>query len=165
MTSHIDPYEDSKPHGFVSLKLADLTKEGPNLGFTLSTEHDCVTFNCIKHVTVQPSEIQRVEIGIACEIPLGYVLQISTYPKLADQASEVFPALTVIDSTHQGELFLAVRNQGRNPLNLMPNTPIAIGRIVKTEQLHIEGFEYVTPKPEARQSRPQKRNPFNFEVK
>ncbi len=152
------------PYGFVNLKLADLTKEGSK-GVTISPEQDYVTFNCIKHVTVQPSEIQRVEIGLACEIPFGYVLQISTYPKLADQASEVFPALTVIDSTHQGELFLAVRNQGRNPLSLMPGTPVAVGRLVKTELLNIEGFEYVTPKPEARQSRPQKKNPFSFEVK
>ncbi len=164
MTQHIDPCEDPELYGFVSLKFADLTKEGPK-GVTISSEKDCVTFNCVKHVTVQPSEIQRVEIGLACEIPFGYVLQISTYPKLADQASEVFPALTVVDSTHRGELFLAIRNQGRNPLNLMPGTPVAIGRIVKIELLNIEGFEYVTSKPEAQQSRPQKKNPFRFEVK
>jgi dUTPase len=147
-----------------NLKLADLTKEGPK-GAIIGSDLDYVTFHCIKHVTVQPSEIQRVELGLACEVPIGYVLQVSTYPKLVDQASEVFPALTVVDSTHRGELILAVRNHGRNPLSLMPGTAVAIGRIVKTEQLDIEGFEYEAPKLEPRQSKPQKKNPFSFEVK
>jgi len=147
-----------------NLKLADLTKEGPK-GVTIAEDLTAVTFRCIKHVTVQPSEIQRVDLGVACEIPFGYVLQVSTYPKLADQAAEVFPALTVVDHTHKGELVIAVRNQGRNPLNLMPETPVAVGRVVKVELLEIEGFDYEAPKPQSRQSKPQKKNPFSFEVK
>jgi len=148
----------------INLKLADLTKEGPK-GVTISPDLDYVTFHCIKHVTVQPSEIQRVELGIACEVPFGYVLQINTYPKLAEQAAELFPALIVLDSTYTDELFLAVRNQGRNPLNLMPGTAVAIGRIVKIETLNIEGFDYETLKPKPLQSKPQKKNPFSFEVR
>lgn len=147
-----------------NLKLATLTKEGPK-GVTVAEDLTNVTFRCIKHVTVQPSEIQRVQLGIACEIPFGYVLQVSTYPKLADQAAEVFPALTVVDHTHKGELFVAVRNQGRNPLSLMPETPVAVGRVVKIELLNVEGFEYEAPKSDPVQSRPQKKNPYSFEVK
>lgn len=148
----------------ITLKLADLTKEGPK-GVTVSPNLDYIVLNSIKHVTVQSSEIQRVEIGVACEVPFGYVLQITTYPKLAEQASEVFPALKVVDSTHRGELILAVRNQGRNPINLMPGTPIAIARIIKAELVNVESFDYEVEKPEPLQSRPQKKNPFSFEVK
>lgn len=146
------------------LKLADLTKEGPK-GVTVSSDRDYVTFNCITPTIIQPSEIQRVKLGVACDVPFGYVLQISTYPALADKASEVFPALTVIDHKHEGELLLAVRNHGRDPLNLMPGTPIAVGRLVKPETFDVEGFEYEAPKLERTTSRPQKKNPFNFEVK
>jgi len=147
-----------------TLKLADLTKEGPK-GATVSRDRDYVTFNCVKPTMVQPSEIQRVKLGVACDVPFGYVLQISTYPALADKAAEVFPALTVIDHTHEGELLLAVRNHGRDPLNLMPGTPVAVGRLVKPETFDVEGFEYEAPKLERPTSRPQKKNPFNFEVK
>jgi len=147
-----------------NLKLADLTKEGPK-GLTVSPDLDRVVFHCVKPAIIQPSEIQKVKIDVACEVPHGYVLQISTYPKLAEQAAEVFPALTAIDSSHEGELMLAVRNHGRNPLNLMPATPVAVGHLVKIELLNIEGFEYSAPKLERATSRPQKKNPFNFEVK
>jgi len=46
----------------------------------------------------------------------------------------------------------------------MPNTPIAIGHVTKVEELELEGFEYEAPKVQPR-SKPQKKNPFNFEVK
>lgn len=147
-----------------TLKLANLTKEGPPR-IMVSPELDYVTFRCVQPAIIQPSEIQKVKLGIACEIPFGYFLQISTYPQLAEQASEIFPALTVIDHNHEGELVLAVRNHGRDPLNLMPETPVAIGRMVKLELLNVEGFEYEASKPEPRQSKPQKKNPFSFEVK
>ena len=150
-------------NSYTTLKLADLTKGGPK-GVTVSPDLDCVTFRCVKPTIIQPSEIQKVSIGVACEIPFGCVLQISTYPKLSEQAAEVFPALTVIDHNHEGELMLAVRNHGRNPLNLMPETPVAVGRIVKVEVLNVEGFEYSAPKAQPK-SKPQKKNPFSFEVK
>jgi len=145
-----------------TLKLADLTKEGPK-GVTVSRDMDYVTFNCVTPTIIQPSEIHRIKLGVACDVPGGYVLQISTYPELADKAAEVFPALTVIDSKHVGELMLAVRNHGRDPLNLMPGTPVAVGRLVKPETFDIEGFEYEAPKAQPK-SKPQKKNPFSFEV-
>lgn len=148
----------------MNLRLADLTKEGFK-GVTVAESLGHVTFRNVKPVTVQPSEIQRVQIGVACEVPPGYVLQVSTHPKLAAQAAEVFPALTVIDHTHEGELVLAVRNHGRNPLNLMPESVIGKGHLVKVEQLTVEGFEYEVPKAEANRSQPQRKNPFSFEVK
>ncbi len=148
----------------MNLRFANLTKEGPK-GVTIGKDETHVTFNCVKPVTVQPSEIQRIKIGIACEIPFGHVLQISTYPQLADKAVELFPALTVIDSTYRGELVLAIRNHGRNPFNFMIGYPAAIGHLIKIEQLEIEDFEYEAPTSEARQSRPQKKNPISFEVK
>lgn len=147
-----------------TLKFANLTKDSPPR-VIISPDLDYVTFRCAQPTIIQSSEIQKVKIGIACEIPFGCFLQISTYPQLAEQAAELFPALTVIDHTHEGELVLAVRNHGRGPLNLMPETPVAIGRMVKLELLKVEGFEYEASKPESRQSQPQKKNPFSFEVK
>lgn len=147
-----------------TLKLADLTKGG-HKGLTISADSDHIILHCVKPIIVQPSEIQKIRIDVGCEVPYGHVLQISTYPKLAEQAAEIFPALTVIDNNYEGELTLAVRNHGRNPLNLMPGTPIAVGHVIKIELLNIEGFEYSSPKPEQSASKPQKKNPFNFEVK
>ena len=148
----------------MNLRFADLTKEGFK-GITVAESLQHVTFRNLKPVMVQPSEIQRVQIGVACEIPAGYVLQISTYPKLAEQAAELFPALTQVDHTHEGELLLAVRNHGRNPLNLMPGTPIARGHLVKVEPLELEEFDFEVRKAEVPKSKPQKKNPFSFEVR
>lgn len=147
-----------------NFKLSNLNKEGPE-GAVVSADATHVTFLSVKPLVIQPSEIQRVQIGVACETPPGCVLHISTCPKLAAQAAEVFPALIVVDHTHSGELIIPVRNNGRNPFNLMPGTSIAKGHLVKVETLNVEGFEYVAPKPEPQQSRPQKKNPFSFEVK
>lgn len=148
----------------MKLRFASLDKEGPK-GVTINSELDSVTFYCNKPAVIQPSEIQKIQTGLICEIPQGYVLNINTYPKLIDHASEIFPNLIVIDHNHQGELMVAVRNSGRNPLNLMPNTPIAIGHVVKTEQIELEGFEYKALQSGQKQSKPQKKNPFTFEIK
>ena len=148
----------------MNIRFANLTKEGSK-GVIADSDGAYVTFNCIRAITVQPSEIQRVKIGVACEIPSGYVLQISTYPQLAEKAVEIFPSLTVMDSTHEGELVLAILNHGRNPLHIMVEDPIAKGHLLKTEQLEIEDFEYEVSRPEADKSRPQKKNPISFEVK
>lgn len=145
------------------LRFASLNKDGPK-GLTVSPELDSVTFYCTKPAVIQSSEIQKVQTGLVCEIPQGCVLNISTYPKLIEQASEVFPNLLVIDHKHEGELLIPVRNSGRSPLNLMPGTAIAVGHVIKIEQLELEGFEYEAPKVQPK-SKPQKKNPFSFEVK
>jgi dUTPase len=145
-----------------NFKFADLTKEGPK-GAIVSPDFQSIDFYCVRPIIVQPSEIQKIQPGVACEVLPGYVLQISTYPQLAEQASEIFPALIVIDHTNSGELFLAVRNHGRNPLNLMPGTPIARGHLVHLTEFDIEDFDLHQSEPET--SRPQKKKPFSFEVK
>lgn len=147
----------------MKLRFANLTKEGSK-GAIVSPQLDSVTFYSTTPAIIQPLEIQKVQIGLVCEIPQGYVLNVSTHPKLIDQASEVFPNLLVIDYNYQGELLVPVRNSGRNPLSLMPNTPIAVGHLVKIEQIEIEGFDYEVPKIQPK-STPQKKNPFSFEVK
>lgn len=148
----------------MNLRFAYLTKGGSK-GITTNPNSGYITFNCIKPLTVQPSEIQRIITGIACEVPSGHVLQINTCPQLADKAIEVFPALTVINSFHRGELVLAVKNNGRNPFNFMIGNPVAQGYLIKIEQLEIENFEYETSKTEGQHSRPQKKNAVSFEIK
>lgn len=148
----------------MNLRIADLANGGFK-GITVAESLQHVTLRTINHVTIQPSEIQKVKIGIVCEVPQGYVLQINTVSSLSEKAGELFPAFVVIDSTYEGGLILAVRNSGRDPLNLMPGTPVGRGHLVKIEQLEIEEFEYQSLTKDLPKTKPQKKKPISFEVK
>lgn len=133
----------------------------------VAVNDDSLTFACLMPIVIQSTEIQKVRMGIGLQIHKGCVLSISTHSALIDRAAEVFPALISLDHTHGGELFIPVRNNGRNPLNLLPGQPVANGHLSKIQKIETHEFELDT-KPEKSKSKtkPQKKNPnIQFEVR
>ncbi len=128
-----------------------------------------LTLACALPIVIQSGEIQKVKTGIAFRIDKGYVLNISTHSGLSDRAGEIFPALITLDHIDhgvEGELMLPVRNNGRNPLNIMPGQIIARGYVSKVQKIEPYEFEGdVGPEPSKSKTKPQKKNPnFKFEV-
>jgi len=135
---------------------------------TLLYENGVLIFLAAKPIIIQPSEIMKVQTGLSVRVPFGYVLNISTAPVLAVKAAELFPGLMAVSASEEEvKLELPVRNSGRNSLNLMARQVIAIGHVLKTEEIEIKDFQpqdwrLVSDK----ESKPQKRNPnIKFEIR
>lgn len=147
----------------MKLSFANLNKDGLS-GATV--DGNALIFSCVKPLIIQPAEIQKVQVGVELRIPEGFVLNISTHPKLIDKAGEVFPALITLDHTHPGEVLIPVRNNGRNQLSLTPGMVLARGYLTRIEELELDT---VAPRSksldELPRTQPQKKNPFSFEVK
>lgn len=145
------------------MKLKWSAKEGAH---GVVVQDNLLTFGCVEPVVIQTTEIQKVKVGMSFQIEKGYVLNISTCPGLYEQAGEVFPALITLDHTHAGELMIPVRNNGRNPLNLMRGVVIAQAYVSKVEEVEMEEFEADTPSTKMPRTKPQKKNTGpSFEIR
>lgn len=128
---------------------------------------DHIVFANPKPIVIQPSEIIKISMGTAMKLPEGYIGIISTHPRLFGKACELFPS-TIIRSARSsdGELELAIRNSGRNQVNLMQDEPIGVGYISKIQTIDARELDLaVLEKSELPSTSPQKKNPFNFEIK
>lgn len=135
---------------------------------TLLYEDGILVFLAAKPIIVQPSEIMKVQTGLSVRVPFGYILNISTAPALAVKAAELFPGLMAISaSENEVELALPVRNSSRNALNIMAGQTIALGHVVKIEEVSIKDFEPQDWKLVSNaESKPQKKNPnIKFEIR
>lgn len=128
---------------------------------------DMMVFSTPKPAVIQPAEILQIQTGIVMKVPPGYVVTLSTHPDLSEKAAELFPGVTTVDSyAPEAELKLAVRNSGRNQLNLMPGALVAVGYVSKIHEIEVGEFEPgIIANPQMGKSKPQKKNPFRFEVK
>ena len=128
---------------------------------------DHIIFTNPKPVVIQPSEIIKISMGTAMKLPEGYIGIISTHPRLFGKACELFPS-TVIRSARSpdGELELAVRNSGRNQVNLMQDDPIGVGYISQIQKVDVRELDIeILKKSELPSTSPQKKNIFDFEIK
>ncbi len=134
--------------------------------FVILTE-DRLLFAVPEPTVIQSLEIIKIKTGTVMKIPRGHVLTICTHPDLAKQACELFPSVTVIDGWAPAvELELAVKNSGRNQINLIPGAIVAVGYLSQVSDIGAGELELdVVANPELPGTRPQKKNPFNFEVK
>jgi len=128
---------------------------------------DVVVFTIPKPTVIQPSEILQIQTGIVMKVPPGYVVTLSTHPALSEKAAELFPGVITVDSyAPETELRLAIRNSGRSQLNLMPGFLFAVGYVSQIHNIEVGEFEPdAIANPQKEKSKPQKKNPFNFEVK
>jgi hypothetical protein len=63
-------------------------------------------------------------------------------------------------------LMIPVRNNGRNPLSLMPQTPVARAYVAQVERLALEDGVHVAPSTKMPKTRPQKKNTGpSFEIR
>ncbi len=124
-------------------------------------------FKITKPTVIQSSEIIKIKTGIILKVPDGHLLNIFTYPALADKACELFPNIIILDSeASEAEVQLAVRNSGRNQINLMIGEVIAVGHLNQVQDITIGEFEpNIVTNPKLPNTTPQKKNTFEFEVK
>ena len=126
-----------------------------------------VCFAVTRPIIVQPSEIMKVPLNLILGIEKGCTLIINTHPDLADRAAEIFPSSVALnDTTDQRPFELAVRNSGRNPLNLMPGELIGRGHIYPTMEIEPTPFSIELEVPEVpKKSSPSKKNvDVKFEI-
>lgn len=146
----------------------ELQVHGSDNTETLLYEDGVLVFLAAKPIIIQPSEIMKVQTGLSVIVPVGYVLNISTAPALFSKAGELFPGLIAVSTSEEEvDLILPVRNSGRNALNVMVGQTLAIGHVIKTEEIAIKDFEPRDPQQASNDgSRPQKRNPdFKFLIR
>lgn len=146
----------------------ELQVHGSDNTETLLYEDGVLVFLAAKPIIIQPSEIMKVQTGLSVKVPFGYVLNIGTAPALSVKAGELFPGLVVVSASEEEvALSLPVRNNGRNALNVMAGQTLAIGYVVKIEDIVIKDFVPRDPKLVSNEeSKPQKRNPnFKFEIR
>jgi len=113
---------------------------------------------------IQPSETIKISMGLGLKINANHVLIINTADELSADACELFPSTKIIDG--QEEVILAVRNKGRNQVNIMTGKLIAVGYLLSIKKIELNKSEPTeSPKQQPHKTKPQKKNNFEFEVK
>lgn len=97
-----------------------------------------------KPVCIQPGETHLIPIGIAMEIPQGYVGLVFARSGLATKRN-LAPAnkVGVIDADYRGEFFVPLHNHGKDPQTVEPGeriaqmilTPFLTANFLETETL------------------------------
>ena len=148
----------------MELGIRNLKEKEP---FGVGLEEKSLNFICTEPLIIQPLEIQKMKAQVILDIPDGYVLYINSSSFLVNKAGELFPSIVVLDNNSPKEpLFIDIRNNGRNPLHLMVSNHVAVGRLVKIENITPVNLEVEYPENQLpKKSRPQKKNNFQFEVK
>ncbi len=129
-------------------------------------ENDLLVLHSTGPAVLQPGEIKKIKIGLAITVEAGCVLQIISWPELHEKGICVFPGPLVIDSSHSGELFIPLQNNGRGQVNLLPGQIVARGMVVKTEKVEITEMPPPSSSPKPEKTRPAKKNSdIKFEIK
>lgn len=77
-------------------------------------------------VTIEPGDIAKIPLGFACAIPAGFEGQVRPRSGLATKHGLTVPnAPGTIDADYRGEMFVALINLGREPMNITHGMRIA----------------------------------------
>ncbi|MFK7760116.1 MAG: dUTP diphosphatase [Phycisphaerales bacterium] len=77
-------------------------------------------------VTVNPGDIVKIPLGFACAIPAGYEGQVRPRSGLATKHGLSVPnAPGTVDADYRGEMFVALINLGRKPIEIIHGMRIA----------------------------------------
>jgi dUTP pyrophosphatase len=77
-------------------------------------------------VTVHPGDIVKIPLGFACAIPAGFEGQVRPRSGLATKHGLSVPnAPGTVDADYRGEMFVALINLGRNPIDITHGMRIA----------------------------------------
>ncbi len=77
-------------------------------------------------ITVEPGDIVKIPLGFACAIPAGFEGQVRPRSGLATKHGLSVPnAPGTVDADYRGEMFVALINLGRNPIDITHGMRIA----------------------------------------
>ncbi len=77
-------------------------------------------------VTVKPGDIVKIPLGFACAIPAGFEGQVRPRSGLATKHGLSVPnAPGTVDADYRGEMFVALINLGRHPIDITHGMRIA----------------------------------------
>ncbi len=77
-------------------------------------------------ITVHPGDIVKIPLGFACAIPAGFEGQVRPRSGLATKHGLSVPnAPGTVDADYRGEMFVALANPGRNPIDITHGMRIA----------------------------------------
>ncbi len=77
-------------------------------------------------VTAHPGDIVKIPLGFACAIPAGFEGQVRPRSGLATKHGLSVPnAPGTVDADYRGEMFVALINLGRNPIEITHGMRIA----------------------------------------
>ncbi len=77
-------------------------------------------------LTVHPGDIVKIPLGFACAIPAGFEGQVRPRSGLATKHGLSVPnAPGTVDADYRGEMFVALINLGRNPIDITHGMRIA----------------------------------------
>lgn len=82
--------------------------------------------DCPESVTVQPGDIVKIPLGLACAIPPGFEGQVRPRSGLATKHGLTVPnAPGTVDADYRGEMFVALINLGKEPIEITHGMRIA----------------------------------------
>ncbi len=82
--------------------------------------------DCGASVMVEPGDIVKIPLGFACAIPAGFEGQVRPRSGLATKHGLSVPnAPGTVDADYRGEMFVALINLGRNPIEITHGMRIA----------------------------------------
>ena len=82
--------------------------------------------DCAATVTVEPGDIVKIPLGFACAIPPGFEGQVRPRSGLATKYGLSVPnAPGTVDADYRGEMFVALINLGRKPIDITHGMRIA----------------------------------------
>lgn len=121
-------------------------------------ENNILTFNCIKPIIIQPTEIKRIKTGLIVEIEKNYILQIGIHTVLQEKNISIVPGILTINSSYNEELFISIQNKGRGQVNVFVGDAIATGTVIKIEEVEIIESEIEKIKRSQEKNIPQKKD-------
>lgn len=138
---------------------------GANSSITFSETKAVIAVS--KPVIIQPSEIIAIRTKTIVKIPEDYYLSIVTSPGLIQKFGELLPSSIIINSEQDYPLEMGIRNNHKDPIQLMVNEVIGIGYLNKIQKIEAQELTISDEELEQlrRNTRPQRKNPnFHFDL-
>ena len=112
-------------------------------------------------IILQAGEFKKISTFLQLEALQGAALFLNTPPALLAKQITLFPGLCIQDP---GELNIVLQNRGKDQINLLPETEVATGRLLRTEDLILVIQEGKSPEIPKKMPVPRKGAGFKFEV-
>lgn len=101
---------------------------------TYATSKDaCCDLYSVEDVTVPPCSVAKIDTGIACEPPEGFMLRILQRSGLASKG--IFPMGGVVDEGYRGNIIVALYNSTDKPFEVHKGDKIAQMAIRRYQQI------------------------------
>lgn len=92
---------------FIGIKYSDINKMPIRYA---TKEAACADIYCDTNVSISPGEVITLDLGFACDIPMGFELHVYLRSSLGKQGLIIPNSVGIIDSDYRGNIHLIISN-------------------------------------------------------